>query len=611
MKKILLLCSLIIFFITGCNNKNEYEDAPSVLLLDFYATDTIETKTNMEYIDGVVVNEEQIDHYVKPNSQFYLHVKLDNPNSYEILSITINDTKYQSFNFEKFSNFNEIIIQFTSKNPGIEYYQIMQIKYVENETIKDVNVDLATAIIKVGVSQVDIPSIHVEVTKQLYTILLNFKIIDNLIYNAVYRFILLKDEQIIDMKDLANIDTSCAFGNLEEGKTYNLMVICYADLLDGNGVSAVTIYNEEIQSYSKIEIKNLEIYPDKVNYDLEFNIVPLSYKVILNDEVDVTGLSEISQLDPNKTYKLTIIYREFNVDFEQKVDYYFTTSSYETPYVLNFNTSINKNDISYEILLYEAYSRIVETKMELFDQNNNLINTSFNLKDTFDNLECNSLYKFVFSYTYIIDDVQTTSSQTKFVMTSPLQKPDFNPIIVTFEDYIYCSYETYDIDNVIKSVNIYMLSSINQETPLSDKYNCFSGLEENSYYDILYRVYYDYNDGLGIREAVYTYHVKTKNELNKIYYQLDLQEDKTTLTIDNINYVNNPSLKINYIELREAQDVDTPGDIIKTYQVIDNQVVLKNLESQKQYFILIYYSYNCYNQLGIYNTKYSDSFIIN
>ena len=90
MKKILLLCSLIIFFITGCNNKNEYEDTPSVLLLDFYATDTIETKTNMEYIDGVVVNEEQIDHYVKPNSQFYLHVKLDNPNSYEILSITIN-----------------------------------------------------------------------------------------------------------------------------------------------------------------------------------------------------------------------------------------------------------------------------------------------------------------------------------------------------------------------------------------------------------------------------------------------------------------------------------------------------------------------------------------
>ena len=320
MKKILLLCSLIIFFITGCNNKNEYEDTPSVLLLDFYATDTIETKTNMEYIDGVVVNEEQIDHYVKPNSQFYLHVKLDNPNSYEILSITINDTKYQSFNFEKFSNFNEIIIQFTSQNPGIEYYQIMQIKYVENETIKDVNVDLATAIIKVGISQVDIPSIHVEVTKQLYTILLNFKIIDNLIYNAVYRFILLKDEQIIDMKDLTNIDTSCAFGNLEEGKTYNLMVICYADLLDGNGVSAITIYNEEIQSYSKIEIKNLEIYPDKVNYDLEFNIVPLSYKVILNDEVDVTGLSEISQLDANKTYKLTIIYREFNVDFEQKVD---------------------------------------------------------------------------------------------------------------------------------------------------------------------------------------------------------------------------------------------------------------------------------------------------
>ncbi len=611
MKKILLLCSLIIFFITGCNNKNEYEDAPSVLLLDFYATDTIETKTNMEYIDGVVVNKEQIDHYVKPNSQFYLHVKLDNHNSYEILSITINDTKYQSFNFEKFSNFNEIIIQFSSQNPGIEYYQIMQIKYVENETIKDVNVDLATANIKVGVSQVDIPSIHVEVTKQLYTILLNFKIIDNLIYNAVYRFILLKDKQIIDMKDLTNIDTSCAFGNLEEGKTYNLMVICYADLLDGNGVSAITIYNEEIQSYSKIEIKNLEIYPDKVNYDLEFNIVPLSYKVILNDEVDVTGLSEISQLDPNKTYKLTIIYREFNVDFEQKVDYYFTTSSYETPYVLNFNTSINKNDISYEILLYEAYSRIVETKMELFDQNNNLINTSFNLKDTFDNLECNSLYKFVFSYTYIIDDVQTTSSQTKFVMTSPLQKPDFNPIIVTFEDYIYCSYEAYDIDNVIKSVNIYMLSSINQETPLSDKYNCFSGLEENSYYDILYRVYYDYNDGLGIREAVYTYHVKTKNELNKIYYQLDLQEDKATLTIDNINYVNNPSLKINYIELREAQDVNTPGDIIKTYQVIDNQVVLKNLESKKQYFILIYYSYNCYNQLGIYNTKYSDSFIIN
>ena len=72
MKKILLLCSLIIFFITGCNNKNEYEDTPSVLLLDFYATDTIETKTNMEYIDGVPLSDIVLN-YAKAH-QFYVNI---------------------------------------------------------------------------------------------------------------------------------------------------------------------------------------------------------------------------------------------------------------------------------------------------------------------------------------------------------------------------------------------------------------------------------------------------------------------------------------------------------------------------------------------------------
>ena len=192
---------------------------------------TLEPPSNVE------VSDEQVDHYANPNEEFYLHVLLENDESYEIMSISIDNIKYQSYQFQDNSTSEEIIIKMQAPStPGPYTYRITGIKYVYESSILDVDLDNTTPVIKLGVTDTLRPQI---VFKELSTdsgiLIVDYLIDDQLYLNATYRFILFLDGEIVDYLDTNELRSTIYFDELEVGKVYQFAVICYADFFDGNG----------------------------------------------------------------------------------------------------------------------------------------------------------------------------------------------------------------------------------------------------------------------------------------------------------------------------------------------------------------------------------------
>lgn len=609
MKKIILLLSLLILGLCSCTKKPAIT-TNLVSLKSFYVSDSNTNYKSLSAPLGLDVTDSQADHYVKPNATFYLHISLDNPEQYEILSLTINNQKYQAFNFEKNSTYTDIVIEYQSGEPGIYYFLIEQIKYVADNTILDAKLDTAKNEIKVAVSQTSIPSIYLEYATKPEVINLKFKIVDSLIIKGVYRFILSKDEQIIITKDLTCYDTNLPLAPIEDNTTYNLVVICYADLLDGNGTTAIPIYNETIRSYSQVDFCNLSSTSTSISYDLVFNIVPLTYSVFLNDTINVTSLKTITGLEPDTNYKLSIIYKDPTHKLEQSVSILLATKALTEPSIVDFSISTTNSTLNYIINLETINSQITSTTISLYDQNNNLISSSNNLIDTFTNLLSNQLYKISFNYTYILDSQELAKEETKYAITKTLTTPTVSPIIVTFSDHIYCSYEVTDLDNVVKGIYIYIVTPYDGEIPLNDINNCFRDLSPNEYHKIIYKIYVDYNDGLGIQQMTSIYTVKTVNELDKIYYDVTSTDTTATITINQLNFSNNPTLKINNIQIKEYDNLENSNTDFIVYPIDNenNSITISDLKPHTCYYLIISYSYDNLDGLGRIDAAYSNIF---
>ena len=54
---------------------------------------------------------DKVEYYAKKGEKFYLNVHIYNPSNFEILSFTLNNYKYQSFEFKEGSSSNKLIIE--------------------------------------------------------------------------------------------------------------------------------------------------------------------------------------------------------------------------------------------------------------------------------------------------------------------------------------------------------------------------------------------------------------------------------------------------------------------------------------------------------------------
>ena len=82
------------------------------------------------------------DYFTMRNEDVYIHVHLSNPEQFEILSFTLNGTKYTSYMFEKGSTLETLILKVNVGDlVGLKSYTIDAIKYVDGEAIKGARMD--------------------------------------------------------------------------------------------------------------------------------------------------------------------------------------------------------------------------------------------------------------------------------------------------------------------------------------------------------------------------------------------------------------------------------------------------------------------------------------
>ena len=100
---------------------------------------TIEEK--VESTLQVISSADKI-YYADKNQDIYITIKLSNPDSYEIMSFTLNGNKYSSYMFEQGSDMENLILKHNVGNAaGIVDYTIDAIKYIDGTDIKDVIMD--------------------------------------------------------------------------------------------------------------------------------------------------------------------------------------------------------------------------------------------------------------------------------------------------------------------------------------------------------------------------------------------------------------------------------------------------------------------------------------
>ena len=125
---------------------------------------SIENKANST-LD--VVGAAESIYYADKNQDIFITIRLSNPDSYEILSFTLNGKKYSNYMFENGSDMENLVLKVNVGDVGgIVEYTIDAIKYVDGTDIKDVRMD-GDRTVKAGVRADD--QTYVNVTNEQKT----------------------------------------------------------------------------------------------------------------------------------------------------------------------------------------------------------------------------------------------------------------------------------------------------------------------------------------------------------------------------------------------------------------------------------------------------------
>lgn len=177
-----------------------------------------------------VVGAGQDIYYADAGQDIFITIKLSNPDSYEILSFTLNGKKYSNYMFEEGSDMENLVLKVNVGNVGgIHDYTIDAIKYVDGTDIKDVRMD-GDRTVKAGVRAYDQTYASVSNEKKSMTsISFDVQVVD--LYSLVqasggYAKAVLYDGVNMTSKDITvGEKTSVTFDNLTPNTVYQYGVV--------------------------------------------------------------------------------------------------------------------------------------------------------------------------------------------------------------------------------------------------------------------------------------------------------------------------------------------------------------------------------------------------
>ncbi|MBE6634468.1 MAG: M23 family metallopeptidase [Ruminococcaceae bacterium] len=217
-------------------------------------------------------------YYAKQNEDIYITIHLNNPSAFEILSFTLNGTKYQSYMFEKGSDSEALILKVNVGDAqGVVEYTIDAIKYVDGDEIKNVRMD-GDKVVRVGVCPQEQPTVTVTDWEIDYKAIgFRAALSDSLelieLSGGSLWAYLYDGELAVASQELSARNTQGAgvrFSELVPGKEYRCEIVAHYDALDGEGFGSYLLYQKNIRAKSHVRITNVQ-KTDHVN--LGFDVV--------------------------------------------------------------------------------------------------------------------------------------------------------------------------------------------------------------------------------------------------------------------------------------------------------------------------------------------------
>ena len=469
-----------------------------------------------------VVGSPDTIYYAEPNQDIYINIHIDNPDSFEIMSFTLNGKKYSSYMFEEGSDMETIVLKYNvGETSGIVEYTIDAIKYIDGTEIEDVIID-GNKTVMAGVRtqnqfSANISNLNIGTNSLTF----NANIKDN---NALIEFsggalkaVLYDGFSIVAEKDLVVGDNTVNFDGLKTNTLYQYAVVGYYDDLSGNGFGMNVLYKDAFYTNSVVLFDNITIGQESFSFSFLWhedhqNQAISALKLYKGDNfvknVDVSATS-VNELLSNTTYKLVAEYP--NGNNTESIYIEFTTLAKETPEISVVSPTKTQTSVGFEISKTDAENVGAVTKIELVHASGTVVANSLDQR-TFANLLSNNAYTVKVTYVYDLNDGEGEHTVTKELAITTLAKtaPSFvvkNESITTNSMNAQC--DITDVDNILSSYKVELYKDNTFVSDNSDKAIDFTGLDYYTDYTVKITYTYDLNDGSGNQTAAYSYAFKT------------------------------------------------------------------------------------------------------
>ena len=478
---------------------------------------SIENKANST-LD--VVGAAESIYYADKNQDIFITIRLSNPDSYEILSFTLNGKKYSNYMFEEGSDMENLVLKVNVGNVGgIHDYTIDAIKYVDGTDIKDVRMD-GDRTVKAGVRASD--QTYVNVTneqKSMTSISFDAQVVD--LYSLIeksggYAKAVLYDGVNMLTKDIkVGEKTNIVFDNLTPNTVYQYGVVALYDNLSGNGAKLNTLYKKAVYTDTIVLFKDVQVGKESIEWGFvwnesfankQMNAISLWQNDEKVQDVDVTA-TRLDGLKTDNEYTLKATYNNLQ-NQEETISIEFVTCAKAVPTVEIMNVQSTQTEISFELNVTDTDNVGAVTKIELLHGDDEPIVASDLTSRSFENLLSNNDYTVKVTYTYDLNDgagkqqiVKTADIKTKAKATPSVTIDNFSNTInqisadVTFED----------IDSIGEIINIVLKKDDVQVAITNDRTSIiFDALDSDTEYTIVVEYKYNLNDGNGEQTATQT-----------------------------------------------------------------------------------------------------------
>lgn len=455
-------------------------------------------------------------YYAMPNDTVLITVHIDNPDSFEILSFTLNGEKYQAYQFEKGSDSEHLILEVKIPDvKGMHSYTIDAIKYVDGTEIKDVRME-GNKTVLIGVYTDDQPVAGVT-SEQIgyFDVSFNTFIQDEsglLQYgngDGAYAVLYRGREKIMETEiDMNGAISSVRFEDLAPSTHYRYEIHLIYDNLSGDGIQTHVLYERRFTTKAILGLKITNVTQTTFDYSTEwlasFPDGEITEIRLLLDGEEVRklgGTQTVTDLWSNRSYTV-------EVDYTAGGKLWTVTAGCKTKKktapTVSLNLRAEKRTVSFTLDVNDPDGILTIDRAWLGDNAQNFAQDANGaLSYTYENLLSGMVYWAYVEYSYDLNEGSgvVTKKASESIQTERLTLPvvsvsavEIGKDFIRYEDKIVS-----DHDGTNATITrVYLADADETELNFTATDKTFSGLLSGHQYYVVLEYTYDLNNGEGV-----------------------------------------------------------------------------------------------------------------